>query len=74
MARRRNEAVSAAIQRVEADAASRDAARIDVRGSVRQNLVQFVGAFLCCVAVALAAEVAVQAFDRAFGGPSFGDF
>jgi len=27
-----------AIQRVEADAASRDAARIDVRGSVRQNL------------------------------------
>ena len=38
MARRRNEAVSAAIQRVEADAASRDAARIDVRGSVRQNL------------------------------------
>ena len=39
MARRRNEAVSAAIQRVEADAASRDAARFDVRGSVRQNLV-----------------------------------
>ncbi|MBI1302943.1 MAG: DUF393 domain-containing protein [Phycisphaera sp.] len=38
MARRRNEAVSAAIQRVEADAASRDAARFDVRGSVRQNL------------------------------------
>jgi len=38
MARRRNEAVSAVIQRVEADAASRDAARIDVRGSVRQNL------------------------------------
>jgi hypothetical protein len=27
-----------AIQRVEADAASRDAARFDVRGSVRQNL------------------------------------
>ena len=27
-----------AIQRAEADAASRDAARIDVRGSVRQNL------------------------------------
>ena len=61
MARRRNEAVSAVIQRVEADAASRDAARFDVRGSVRQNLG---GEAMACVTGVLATYAASAAHFR----------